>query len=64
MAVAGSAIAAWDNSTRGLDAASALEFTKALKLSSKVGNTCHVVAIYQASQAIYELFNKAIVLCE
>ncbi|KAF2814106.1 uncharacterized protein BDZ99DRAFT_410425 [Mytilinidion resinicola] len=64
MALAGSAIAAWDNSTRGLDAASALEFTKSLKLSSKVGGTCHVVAIYQASQAIYDLFDKAIVLYE
>jgi ABC-type multidrug transport system permease subunit len=64
MALAGSAIAAWDNSTRGLDAASALEFTKALRLSSKVGGTCHAVAIYQASQAIYDLFDKAIVLYE
>lgn len=62
MALAGSAICGWDNSTRGLDAASALEFTKALKIAAKTGGMCHGVAIYQASQAIYDLFDKAIVL--
>ncbi|KAJ9634936.1 hypothetical protein H2199_008800 [Coniosporium tulheliwenetii] len=64
MALAVSPIAAWDNSTRGLDAASALEFTKALKVSAKVAGMCHAVAIYQASQAIYDLFDKVIVLYE
>ena len=64
MALAGSPIAAWDNSTRGLDAATALEFTRALRLSSNLGGTVHLVAIYQASQAIYNEFDKAIVLYE
>ena len=64
MALAGSAIGAWDNSTRGLDAASALEFTNALKIASKTSGMCNAVAIYQASQAIYDLFDKAIVLYE
>ncbi|PVH92147.1 hypothetical protein DM02DRAFT_544241 [Periconia macrospinosa] len=62
MGLGASAICGWDNSTRGLDAASALEFTKALKVSAKVLGMCHGVAIYQASQAIYDLFDKAIVL--
>ena len=64
MALAGSPIACWDNSTRGLDAATALEFTRSLRMSSRVSGTCHAVAIYQASQAIYDLFDKAIVLYE
>ncbi|KUJ08928.1 ABC-transporter [Mollisia scopiformis] len=64
MALAGSPIAAWDNSTRGLDAATALEFTKSLRLSSNLGGTVHLVAIYQASQAIYDEFDKAVVLYE
>ena len=64
MALAGSPIACWDNSTRGLDAATALEFTRSLKMSSRVSGTCHAVAIYQASQAIYDLFDKAVVLYE
>ncbi|KAL4742934.1 ABC-2 type transporter-domain-containing protein [Aspergillus similis] len=57
-------IAAWDNSTRGLDSASALEFAKALRIAANVGGSCHAVAIYQASQAIYNIFDKAIVLYE
>ncbi|KAJ5677168.1 uncharacterized protein N7477_002801, partial [Penicillium maclennaniae] len=51
MALSGAPVGAWDNSTRGLDSASALD-------------ACHSVAIYQASQAIYDVFNKVIVLYE
>jgi ATP-binding cassette, subfamily G (WHITE), member 2, PDR len=64
MALAGSPIAAWDNSTRGLDAATALEFVRSLKIASDVGGMTQAVAIYQASQSIYDIFDKAIVLYE
>jgi ATP-binding cassette subfamily G (WHITE) protein 2 (PDR) len=64
MALSGSPICCWDNSTRGLDAATALEFTRSLRVASNVGGMTHAVAIYQASQAIYDLFDKAIVLYE
>lgn len=55
---------AWDNSTRGLDSASALEFAKSLRVSANLTGSCHAVAIYQASQAIYDVFNKVVVLYE
>ncbi|KAK9388454.1 P-loop containing nucleoside triphosphate hydrolase protein [Lipomyces mesembrius] len=64
MAVSGSPICCWDNSTRGLDAATALEFIQALRIASNVGGITQAVAIYQASQAIYDIFDKAIVLYE
>lgn len=64
MALAGSSIGCWDNSTRGLDAATALDFTRALRIASDIGAMSQAVAIYQASQAIYDLFDKAIVLYE
>ncbi|KAJ9266327.1 hypothetical protein DTO212C5_6414 [Paecilomyces variotii] len=64
MALAGSPLCCWDNSTRGLDSANALDFVKALRLSSKCFETTHLVAIYQASQAIYEQFDKVVVLYE
>jgi ATP-binding cassette subfamily G (WHITE) protein 2 (PDR) len=64
MALSGSPFAAWDNSTRGLDSATALTFTKSLKQTANLVGTSHAVAIYQASQAIYDLFDKAIVLYE
>ncbi|OQD90039.1 hypothetical protein PENANT_c002G09456 [Penicillium antarcticum] len=64
MALARAPIAAWDNSTRGLDAASALEFVKALRISADLIGSCHAVATYQASQAIYDVFDKVLVLYE
>jgi ABC-type multidrug transport system ATPase subunit len=64
MALAGSALAAWDNSTRGLDSATALAFVKSLRLAANLNGSAHAVAIYQASQAIYDLFDKAVVLYE
>lgn len=64
MALARSLLAAWDNSTRGLDSATALTFVKSLRLSADLAGSSHVVAIYQASQAIYDIFDKAVVLYE
>ncbi|KAJ5248081.1 hypothetical protein N7524_012041 [Penicillium chrysogenum] len=64
MAVAHAPIAAWDNSTRGLDSATALKFVEALRLSSDITGSCHAVAAYQASQSIYDIFDKVIVLYE
>ena len=60
----GSPLQCWDNSTRGLDSATALEFVKSLRLSTKYSGTTAVVAIYQAGQAIYDIFDKAILLYE
>jgi ATP-binding cassette, subfamily G (WHITE), member 2, PDR len=54
----------WDNSTRGLDSANAIEFCRTLRLQSELfGQTC-AVSIYQASQNAYDLFDKATVLYE
>ncbi|KAL1877315.1 hypothetical protein Plec18167_005005 [Paecilomyces lecythidis] len=64
MVLAAPSIAAWDNSTRGLDSATALEFVKSLRTASAVAGMTQVVAIYQASQSIYDLFDKAMVLYE
>ncbi|KAH7114874.1 ABC-2 type transporter [Dactylonectria macrodidyma] len=64
MMLAGSPLAAWDNSTRGLDSATAFKFVNSLRLASNLSGSTHAVAIYQASQAIYDLFDKAVVLYE
>ncbi|KAI5963216.1 uncharacterized protein KGF55_003008 [Candida pseudojiufengensis] len=52
----------WDNSTRGLDAASALEFAKAIRTSTKILKTTAFVSIYQAGENVYECFDKVTVL--
>ncbi|KAK7058385.1 Multidrug resistance protein [Paramarasmius palmivorus] len=64
VALSGSPLQCWDNSTRGLDSATALEFVKTLRLSTKYTGSTAVVAIYQASQDIYDVFDKVTVLYE
>lgn len=64
MLLAGSPFAAWDNSTRGLDSATALKFVKALRVASDMTGGAAAVAIYQASQSVYDCFDKAAVLYE
>jgi ATP-binding cassette, subfamily G (WHITE), member 2, PDR len=56
-ALGGSPIQCWDNSTRGLDSATALEFVKTLRISTNLAGSTAIVAIYQASQAIYDVCN-------
>ncbi|OBZ73442.1 Multidrug resistance protein CDR2 [Grifola frondosa] len=43
-----SRLTAWDNSTRGLDASTALEFIRALRIATDIGRVSTVVAAYQA----------------
>lgn len=62
--LSGAPLQCWDNSTRGLDSANALEFCKTLKLATNLGGATALVAIYQASQSCYDLFDKVTVLCE
>ncbi|KAL4814376.1 ABC-2 type transporter-domain-containing protein [Aspergillus spinulosporus] len=64
MALAMTPFAAWDNSSRGLDSATALKFVQSLRLSADLAGAAHAVAIYQASQSIYEVFDKVTVLYE
>lgn len=59
-----SLVQCWDNSTRGLDSATALEFARTLKSASEIGGTCAIVAMYQASQPAYDTFDKVVLLYE
>lgn len=54
----------WDNSTRGLDSATAMEFIRALKTSATICNATPLVAIYQCSQDTYDMFDKVVLLYE
>ncbi|GKT89599.1 LOW QUALITY PROTEIN: ABC-2 type transporter [Colletotrichum tofieldiae] len=54
----------WDNSTRGLDSANAIEFCRTLRMQADVFGCTSAVAIYQAPQEAYDLFDKVIVLYE
>lgn len=45
----------WDNSTRGLDSANAIEFCKTLRIQAEVFGTTSCVALYQAPQQAYDV---------
>ncbi|CDO96350.1 unnamed protein product [Kluyveromyces dobzhanskii CBS 2104] len=62
--ICGSRFQCWDNATRGLDSATALEFIRALKTSTAISGSTGVIAIYQCSQDAYDLFDKVCVLHE
>ncbi|KAH8118882.1 ABC-2 type transporter-domain-containing protein [Phellopilus nigrolimitatus] len=57
-------LGAWDNSTRGLDASTALEFVRALRIATDNLGLTSIVSIYQASELLYELFDKVCVINE
>ncbi|TRM62061.1 ABC-2 type transporter-domain-containing protein [Schizophyllum amplum] len=52
------------SSTRGLDASTALEFVQALRIATDVSRMSTVVALYQAGESLYRLFDKVAVINE
>lgn len=52
----------WDNSTRGLDASTALEYAKALRVSTNLSKSTCLVCVYQAGEQLYEVFDKVTVV--
>ncbi|EPE32483.1 P-loop containing nucleoside triphosphate hydrolase [Glarea lozoyensis ATCC 20868] len=63
-AIGGSPLQCWDNSTRGLDSATALQFVRTLRTSTELTGATAIVALYQASEPIYDVFDKVAVLYE
>lgn len=53
--LSGSPVQCWDNSTRGLDSANALEFIRTLRLGTEAAGSTALVAIYQCSQSSYNV---------
>ncbi|PGG96342.1 hypothetical protein GX51_07872 [Blastomyces parvus] len=54
----------WDNSTQSLDSAITHTVVESLHLSTRYASITAIVAIYQASQVIYDIFDKAMMLYE
>ncbi|KAI0835702.1 ABC-2 type transporter-domain-containing protein [Hypoxylon sp. FL0890] len=57
-----STVMAWDNSTRGLDASTALDYAKSLRIMTDISNRTTLVTLYQAGEGIYELMDKVLVI--
>ncbi|GAP91426.2 putative ABC transporter ABCl1 [Rosellinia necatrix] len=54
----------WDNSTRGLDSANAVEFCRTLRTQTELFGNTACVSIYQSPQVGYDCFDKVTVLYE
>ncbi|KYK54403.1 ABC transporter ABCl1 [Drechmeria coniospora] len=63
-ALSGAPLQCWDNSTRGLDSANAIDFCRTLRLQADVFSATACVSMYQAPQDAYDLFDKVLVLYE
>ncbi|RDB26885.1 Brefeldin A resistance protein [Hypsizygus marmoreus] len=59
-----SCMGAWDNSTRGLDASTALEYVQALRIATDTFNVTTIVSLYQAGESLYRHFDKVCVIYE
>lgn len=54
----------WDNSTRGLDASTALEYVQSLRSLTNMAHISTAVALYQAGESLYDLFDKVVLIDE
>ena len=57
-------IQCWDNSTRGLDASTALEYVQSLRSLTNMAHISTSVALYQAGESLYDLFDKVLLIDE
>ena len=57
-----STVVCWDNSTRGLDASTALDYAQSLRLMTDISNRTTFVTLYQAGEGIYEVMDKVLVI--
>ncbi|EME81861.1 ABC transporter, PDR-type [Pseudocercospora fijiensis CIRAD86] len=64
MMITGGAVCSHDNSTRGLDASTALDYAKSLRVTTNIYHTTTFVSLYQASENIYSQFDKVMVIDE
>ena len=59
-----STVVCWDNSTRGLDASTALDYANSLRIMTDVSNRTTLVTLYQTGEQIYELMDKVLLIDE
>lgn len=59
-----SSVVAWDNSTRGLDASSALDYARSLRILTDTCGKATIVSLYQVSDAVFALTDKVLLIDE
>jgi len=59
-----STINAWDNSTRGLDSSTAVDYIRSLRILTSIQQSTTIVTLYQAGEQIYKEFDKVCLIHE
>ncbi|KAI4123600.1 MAG: hypothetical protein LQ338_005192 [Usnochroma carphineum] len=59
-----STVICWDNSTRGLDSSTALDYANSLRIMTDVSDRTTLVTLYQAGEDIFKLMDKVLVIDE
>ncbi len=57
-------VSAHDNATRGLDASTALEYARSLRIITDLSKRTTIATLYQVSESIYDLFDRVAVIDE
>ncbi|ETN41231.1 uncharacterized protein HMPREF1541_03166 [Cyphellophora europaea CBS 101466] len=52
----------WDNSSRGLDASTALEYVQSIRALTNMANVSTAVSLYQAGESLYQLVDKVLLI--
>ena len=52
----------WDNSSKGLDASTALEYVQSIRTLTNMAHTSTAVSLYQAGENLYNLVDKVILI--
>ena len=52
----------WDNSSRGLDASTALEYVRSIRAMTNMAEVSTAVSLYQAGETLFELADKVLLI--
>ncbi len=61
--IARGGVGCWDNSTRGLDASTAWEYCRSLRVLTDIANVSTIVTMYQASDNLVQVFLSYMEYC-
>lgn len=62
--IGNASVIAWDNSTRGLDASTALDYVRSLRIMTDLSQRTTMATLYQVSESIFDHFDRVAVIDE
>ncbi|KAG6026034.1 hypothetical protein E4U41_001372, partial [Claviceps citrina] len=60
--IARASVQGWDNSSKGLDASTALEYVRSIRAMTNMADVSTAVSLYQAGESLYDLADKVLLI--